>query len=1179
MIKFGIVFSGGGGKGAYEIGVWKALTETNLAEKVEAVAGTSVGALNAALFMAADVNVAEELWSNLDSSDVLQMKPLEWIRHLPQGIETPSSLLKPIDWLADSFGAFSRERLREIAAKTIDSSKLSASEKDFFICALRHPPKNQGLFSQFRKHSFLSIQTKMNGLPKEKVISWLMASSAIPVLFPPEKIGKYYYSDGGIDFLSVLGMPSNNFPWEKLVSESGCTHIICVHLDLSEILLNEQKKYPSVKFINIVPREPFKWGVFAGLNFDHEVLVDSIARGYEDGKLIFNDFMEFVKNETNFQKEAVHYELNSRKNAELTENTANAIHGVETMGQWDLQAKLLESERKLIDSAIESFATRCSNNSVRFQEMALMGISALCATQGPINQRQQEGILSRFWHGITGSGLETDMEINLGQNQAIYATQQMIKQLSERFALSFEAISAIQSRLNFAQENIVFLHQMQQKQQDALVTNQRIFECFAIEVGNQLLSLQKRIASIAKEHDLLEWTVGLPAFLEDYKTSGEKVIAAAKCFYDKSGGSWDVQDENAFQSRLQDIFRNEKMTLYDLAQSSHLMTQEGTTRFLPEKDNSFLPAYPVYAVIQSEESMLFLKQTGFPLDALIPIQTIAMELIHAFRVHDVQTSDTLRPVISEYMMEAVSLAQKTNLQESADKLQTIVKAINDFKVVIPLIGKFSSGKSRLLNALLGAKILASDQKPTTAVAAEMHYCERNYAEGITMDGRTVTIPFEKISDPLWEPPKDLLYMRCYVNNAILKKYEKLLFIDMPGFESGQKNHEKAIARYIEKGNVFLVTFSIDAPFDDSSISRVLAEVSKIRKKPFHFILTKCDKRTPSEQNDIVASMQRFLIKKGADKFAKIIKTSADENNRNLGELYHLLNDIAANYDQVVRNEFIPMIHTEIDAVIGALNAQINDVCINADELKQRRRDIEQEIKLVQARFSAACSEFRDTVINGVHNELRLSLEACLTSSENEILDAAMRRNNGFIESLVRPAIQTTLFRITQDATSRLQSELQDIAISTSASNNLSISFTLPEMKDGSSGWGAAAVGAIVGTIFGPIGTIVGGIVGKIFGNNKEKQRESNLQIIRNEVIPQVISHVISSMETQMQNYCRNIQEQLQNTLTNQIDERKGQLAELDKKLLENRQEAENHKNELHQCLLGFKNIQGKLEIL
>ena len=135
MIKFGIVFSGGGGKGAYEIGVWKALTETNLAEKVEAVAGTSVGALNAALFMAADVNVAEELWSNLDSSDVLQMKPLEWIRHLPQGIETPSSLLKPIDWLADSFGAFSRERLREIAAKTIDSSKLSASEKDFFICA------------------------------------------------------------------------------------------------------------------------------------------------------------------------------------------------------------------------------------------------------------------------------------------------------------------------------------------------------------------------------------------------------------------------------------------------------------------------------------------------------------------------------------------------------------------------------------------------------------------------------------------------------------------------------------------------------------------------------------------------------------------------------------------------------------------------------------------------------------------------------------------------------------------------------------------------------------------------------------------------------------------------------------------------------------------------------------
>lgn len=45
-MKLGVVLSGGGSKGAYEIGVWKALRKLNV--KYDIVTGTSVGALNAA---------------------------------------------------------------------------------------------------------------------------------------------------------------------------------------------------------------------------------------------------------------------------------------------------------------------------------------------------------------------------------------------------------------------------------------------------------------------------------------------------------------------------------------------------------------------------------------------------------------------------------------------------------------------------------------------------------------------------------------------------------------------------------------------------------------------------------------------------------------------------------------------------------------------------------------------------------------------------------------------------------------------------------------------------------------------------------------------------------------------------------------------------------------------------
>jgi hypothetical protein len=45
-LKLGLVLSGGGAKGAYQLGVWKAMEEFDLSRRVRAVSGSSVGALN-----------------------------------------------------------------------------------------------------------------------------------------------------------------------------------------------------------------------------------------------------------------------------------------------------------------------------------------------------------------------------------------------------------------------------------------------------------------------------------------------------------------------------------------------------------------------------------------------------------------------------------------------------------------------------------------------------------------------------------------------------------------------------------------------------------------------------------------------------------------------------------------------------------------------------------------------------------------------------------------------------------------------------------------------------------------------------------------------------------------------------------------------------------------------------
>ena len=71
----GLVLCGGGAKGSYEIGVWKALIDMDI--KIDVVTGNSIGALNAALVAQGDFKKALDLWYNFDAGKMLGVKNYE----------------------------------------------------------------------------------------------------------------------------------------------------------------------------------------------------------------------------------------------------------------------------------------------------------------------------------------------------------------------------------------------------------------------------------------------------------------------------------------------------------------------------------------------------------------------------------------------------------------------------------------------------------------------------------------------------------------------------------------------------------------------------------------------------------------------------------------------------------------------------------------------------------------------------------------------------------------------------------------------------------------------------------------------------------------------------------------------------------------------------------------------
>ena len=76
-MKLGLVLDGGGAKGAYQIGVWKAMREFGLERYVTAVSGTSVGGLNAALFVQRDFDLAYHIWTEEINQIHLESSPGE----------------------------------------------------------------------------------------------------------------------------------------------------------------------------------------------------------------------------------------------------------------------------------------------------------------------------------------------------------------------------------------------------------------------------------------------------------------------------------------------------------------------------------------------------------------------------------------------------------------------------------------------------------------------------------------------------------------------------------------------------------------------------------------------------------------------------------------------------------------------------------------------------------------------------------------------------------------------------------------------------------------------------------------------------------------------------------------------------------------------------------------------
>lgn len=279
-MKIGMVFNGGGGKGAYQIGVMKAILSLGLDRHIQAISGTSVGALNAAFFINGDFQLAERTWLTISPDKILSVKSSSIVNSLSEtGFLVDNSRIQRYANALEGYGIFSRKGMLQIMEESINLQKISSSSIPFYTTCVELP--------SFEKRYF-----RLNDLPLEHIKTLLLATSAIPVVFPPESLNRKLYIDGGI---------LDNSPVQPLYDE-GCDIIIVAALNRYDII--QKKQFANAKIIEIIPQES-QGNLFNGtLQFTAKSAKRRIQHGFEDAMRILTPYIQAWKNEQNFYQSA-----------------------------------------------------------------------------------------------------------------------------------------------------------------------------------------------------------------------------------------------------------------------------------------------------------------------------------------------------------------------------------------------------------------------------------------------------------------------------------------------------------------------------------------------------------------------------------------------------------------------------------------------------------------------------------------------------------------------------------------------------------------------------------------------------------------------------------------------------------------------------------------------------------
>ncbi len=512
-----------------------------------------------------------------------------------------------------------------------------------------------------------------------------------------------------------------------------------------------------------------------------------------------------------------------------------------------------------------------------------------------------------------------------------------------------------------------------------------------------------------------------------------------------------------------------------------------------------------------------------------------------------------------------------NLEKYYDKydisepfFNKVYKEIKNFKVAVPFIGPFSSGKTSLINAMLGKKIFKTGVTPETDIPVEIFYSQKHYFAGVSHDDSIE--PFSRQEFDKNHDIKKYKYLMAGLDNPFLEEINKIVIVDMPGFESGIEAHNRAIDNYLEKSKAYIIVNNIETGTVTQSVLELLGELN-ILEKPVYSVINKYEKQK-AESGNILALCRETMEK--IIRLQKIGLVSAKKNDVKILKEY--LREINSDADKIFDREFEALFEKHRNFIINYINIRLKNSDKSFEELEIKKEELGREIENLRREFENACSKIRIAYDNTIE-EIESALNSELMNKSDSY--AAILVNGGDVKHDINLIVRRVYMdKVKNYFEPKMLKHFEFMENSLTSLGNIEFSISI---KDNI---GDAAIKNTIQSIIikligklGPIGQAIVGIItdwlfGKVKAARKLEQAKANMR----SKIPEIINTVVSEFHVGKNKILDGIFDDIKKDIDKKEESVKKAIEDIQKQIQEENERQEQIKKELEADLEALKQL-------